>query len=252
MADKWRSLHRRRFSELPFDCGNDRDPGIIDSVDFRDWSARNSTPDQRRIERYLDRFDLHGKRLLHIGIGNSRLAKRFARRAAEIVGTSIDEPELQLAANARLSNYRGVRHNKYGGDHEAVPGRFDFVIDNNPTSACCCIRHLGQLFDFLGEKLAADGQIVTDAEGLGWVNGSIHPRWKFDFADLEATAAVAGLRTYRIDSNVIIMARRKPPRPGIIPLSIHAARERGRLIEALLGVPRRAASRFGRWVRSTR
>jgi hypothetical protein len=246
MANDWKSLHRERFAELPFDCGNEVDPGITDSPDFRDWTAKPPTPDQRRIERYLDRFDLRGRRILHIGIGSSRVAKRFSRRALAIVGTSIDQPELEAAANAGLANYRAVRHNKYGGTPQAVPGRFDFIVDNNPTSACCCMRHLSQLFEFLNAKLADDGQIVTEAEGLGWVPAPIHPRWRFDFDDLAAAAAVAGLRTYRVHANIIVMARRQPPKPGLVALSLHAARQAVGSLRTLLGLPLRAAKRLRR------
>ena len=76
----WRKLHEERFSELPFDCGNDISPGIIYGPDLRDWSAKATTPDQYRIEKFIDRFDLRDKRVLHVGIGNSGLAKRFHRR----------------------------------------------------------------------------------------------------------------------------------------------------------------------------
>jgi hypothetical protein len=45
---------------------------------LRNWSQKWTTPDQLRIERYIDRFDLRSKRILHIGIGNSGLARRVS------------------------------------------------------------------------------------------------------------------------------------------------------------------------------
>src|SRR3954471_10645840 len=93
----WRELHELRFPELPFDCRNNDDPGILYGPDLRDWSAKATTPDQYRIEKYIDRFDLRDKRLLHIGVGNSGLARRFHRRVDEMVGTTIDEPDIKVA-----------------------------------------------------------------------------------------------------------------------------------------------------------
>src|SRR5438309_7963833 len=101
----WRELYKLRFSDLPFDCGNANDPGIIYGPDLRDWSTKATTPDQYRIERYIDRFDLRDKRLLHVGIGNSGLAKRFHGRVKEIVGTTIDEPDIRVAQALSYPNY---------------------------------------------------------------------------------------------------------------------------------------------------
>lgn len=210
----WQALRDERFPELPFDCGNDREPGVIYDEDLRDWSDKATTPDQKRIEHYIDRYDLRQKRVLHIGIGNSGLAKRFHRRVKEIVGTTIDEPEMAVARSHPLPNYRFVIHNKYSGDDDSVEGKFDFILDNNPTSPCCCVRHLGQLFDFYAAKLAPDGQIVTDRIGLRWVPDETNPRWSFDFSDLAAAAAVVGFTAFRADRNIYVLARSRPGAPG--------------------------------------
>lgn len=214
LPDGWQALRDERFPELPFDCGNDREPGVIYSEDLRDWSDKATTPDQKRIEHYIDRYDLRQKRLLHIGIGNSGLAKRFHRRVKEIVGTTIDEPEMAVARSLALPNYRFVIHNKYSGQVEAIEGIFDFILDNNPTSPCCCIRHLGDLFHFYAAKLAPGGQVVTDRIGLRWVPDDSNPRWSFDFDDLAAVAAVAGFTAFQADSNVYVLARGRPAASG--------------------------------------
>ena len=170
LTKAWRELHRSRFPELPFDCGNEDDPGIIYGPDLRDWSAKATTPDQYRIEKYIDRFDLRDKRLLHIGVGNSGLARRFHRRVKEIVGTTIDEPEIKVAQTLGYPNYSVVLHNKYSGGGDRIAGKFDFILDNNLTSPCCCVRHLAALFTFFGERLSDGGHIVTDREGLAWIS----------------------------------------------------------------------------------
>jgi len=213
LPDIWQALRDERFPELPLDCGTQGDPGVVYSEDLRDWSDKATTPDQKRIEQYIDRYDLRKRRVLHIGIGNSGLAKRFHRRVKEIVGTTIDEPEMAVARSLALRNYRFVIHNKYSGEDDAVEGTFDFILDNNPTSPCCCVRHLGELFDFYAAKLAPAGQVVTDRIGLRWVPDETNPRWSFDFEDLAAAAAVAGFTAFRANRNVYVLARSSPTAP---------------------------------------
>ena len=214
LSEAWLKLHCTRFPELPLDCGNSLNPGVIYSPELRDWSDKATTTDQARMERYIDRYDLRGARILHIGIGNSGLAKRFHRRVGQIVGTTIDEPEVQVARALSLPNYAFVLHNKYSGDNGVVERPFDFILDNNPTSPCCCIRHLVRLFEFYALELADGGQIVTDRQGLEWVPDETNPGWSFSFDDLAAVAALAGFATFRMTSNVFVMARSAPPVPA--------------------------------------
>jgi hypothetical protein len=215
IAEVWRELHGSRFRALPLDCGNRRDPGVIYSEDLRDWSDKATTPDQARMERYIDRYDLRQARILHIGIGNSGLAQRLHRRIGEIVGTTIDEPEIAVARSLSLPNYSFVLHNKYSGADEVVKGAFDFILDNNPTSPCCCIRHLANLFEFYTAKLADGGQVVTDRLGLGWVPEGSNRRWSFDFDDLAAAAAAAGLAAFQVTRHVYVLSRSSPPVPSL-------------------------------------
>jgi hypothetical protein len=238
----WRELHRSRFPGLTFDCGNRLTPGVVEGPHLRDWSRKPTTADQLRIERYVDRFDLRAKRILHIGVGNSGLAKRFHRRTGEIVGTSIDAPELTVARSLGLPNYRVVEHNKYSALQDDVPGQFHFIVDNNLTSPCCCVHHLAQLIHFLDAKLAEEGQIVTDAEGLAWLPDGSNPRWSFDFDDLVAAAAVAGLSAYRIDQTVYVLARTEPAEPAWIPLLRHSVRRVTLFPQRTLRVARGALS----------
>lgn len=221
---RWRDLHQRRFSELPYDCGRDDQPGVIYSEDLRDWSDKATTEDQWRIEHYIDRHDLRAKRILHIGIGNSGLAQRFHRRVKEIVGTTIDQPEIAVAERLGLGRYSFVIHNKYAGHDEVLPGRFDFIADNNPTSPCCCFKHLGKLLELYSDKLAPGGQIVTDRIGLRWIPDGANPQWSFDFEDLAAVAEVAGLSAFRINGNSFVLARERPASPGFAPIGRHLLR----------------------------
>jgi hypothetical protein len=229
LAETWRALHRSRFPELPLDCGKVLEPGVVYGEGLRDWSDKATTPDQARMERYIDRYDLRSARVLHIGIGNSGFAKRFHARVKEIVGTTVDEPEMRVASALALPNYRFVVHNKYSGRDEAVEGTFDFVLDNNPTSPCCCIRHLSDLFEFYLKTLAPGGQIVTDRLGLKWVPDVTNRRWSFDFDDLAAAAATGGLDAFRMSGSIYVLARSTPLAPGLFSRSRHIGRRVGML-----------------------
>jgi hypothetical protein len=229
-----------------------RAPGVIYSDDLRDWSDKATTSDQARMERYIDRYDLRRGRILHIGIGNSGLARRFHRRVGEIVGTTIDDPEMQVARALSLPNYTFVVHNKFLGRNDIVEGTFNFILDNNPTSPCCCIRHLAVLFEFYAEKLASGGQVVTDRQGLEWVTESNLPRWGFDFDDLAAVATAAEFSAFRMTRNVYVLARSAPPAPGLRAVSANWAR-RARMLPAKIvrNGPRalfRQARRSANWV----
>jgi hypothetical protein len=215
LPEPWRELHRSRFNELPLDCGDSDSPGVIYNPELRDWSDKATTTDQARMERYIDRYDLRGARILHIGIGNSGLAKRFYTRVREIVGTTIDEPEMEVARALPLPNYSFVMHNKYSGRNGVVDGKFDFILDNNLTSPCCCIRHLAVLFEFYAEKLAGGGQVVTDRQGLEWVPPASQLRWGFDLGDLRAVSAVAGFSVFPMTNSVYVLAYSAPPDPGL-------------------------------------
>lgn len=229
----WRELARRRFPDLPSDCGNDDRPGIVNRADLLDWSRKATTPDQRRIERYIDRFDLRAKHVLHIGVGNSGLAKRFHRRVGSILGTTIDRRELAAASPLELPNYTVVHHNKYSTINRPS-GPFDVIVDNNPTSFCCCLAHLAELFRFYDSTLTEGGQIVTDQEGLAWIADDSNPRWSFDFADLAAVASIHGLSAHRIDRNIYVLTRGDLPRPDSAALLRHKVRQ-------AIAFPRRAA-----------
>ena len=245
LTEPWLALHRSRFAALPLDCGNMRDPGVIYSEDLRDWSGKATTPDQARMEQYIDRYDLRGARILHVGIGNSGFAKRFHRRVGEITGTTIDRPEVGVARSLALPNYRTVIHNKYSGDDDAIEGQYDFILDNNPTSPCCCFRHLSDMVDLYARKLAPGGQIVTDRVGLRWIPADASRRWSFDFDDLAAVAAVAGLKAFRMTGSVYVLSRTAPPEPGFLPRARRVARRIAALPGRIArGVPHRLARAF--------
>ena len=235
-------LREERFPELPLDCGVRIEPGIADLNEWRDWTVQPTTPDQLRIEEYLDRHDLAGKTILHIGTGNSELARRFHGRVRSIFGTSVVPSEVERGEALGIPNYRAILHNKHSGSNDEVPCGFDFIVDNNPTTFCCCLVHLESMLDFYGSRLTPTGQVVTDRVGLGWTTeaeGS-NPRWRFDFDDLAAVAPLAGLIAYAITDYTYVLSRQPPAPPAFASRLTHMVRS------TLRKVRRRLAHAIGR------
>jgi len=218
---------RRRFADFPFDCGTRSNPGVMDAEEWRDWTGRETSPDQRRIEDYLGAFNLDGKRILHVGAGNSGLARRLAGRAREIVATTVVEAEAKFGAGFGIPNYRVMVHNKFAADKLAVGAPFDFIVDNNPTSFCCCLRHLAAAVEFYASHLGTRGQLVTDRAGLRWTPVT-NPGWGFSVEDFVAVAALAGLSCYRINRDTIVFARQAPEKPPLLWRAVTGLRKLGR------------------------
>jgi hypothetical protein len=240
----WLVLHRARFRQLPLCCGNELDPGVVYNDDLRDWSDKATTPDQRRMEHYIDRYDNRNSRILHVGVGNSELANRFHNRVKEIVGTTIDYPEIAVANSMKFPNYQVVMHNKFLGDTIDIHGKFEFILDNNPTSPCCCIGHLADLLNFYVRRLAPGGQIITDLGGLNWVPDGQNPRWRFSFDDLAAAGAAAGLCAFRANNKVCILAQCAVRKPGVRALLRYAWRQAVALPGKIVRKGPRVVARF--------
>ncbi len=140
----------------------------------RDWSNRDPSPDQQRIVEVLESFVRPDANWLHIGIGNSSLAKRFAPRIEAIMGISITKAELDLAEKLNIPNYYTNYTNKYSrrfailGSSDLMSKPFDVIIDNNPTSFACCRYHLGRYMGCISNLISQGGTLLTDSEGLAY------------------------------------------------------------------------------------
>jgi hypothetical protein len=219
------ALWRERFRDLPLDCGNDANPGVQETEAWREWYNQDTTPDQERIEEYLDKLDLAGLTVLHIGIGNSKFALRFSPRVKTIIGTTISDWEARRGRELDLPNYSPIVHNKYLEQSPPEFRHFDIVIDNNPTTFACCRRHLACMMSNLAVSIVPDGVHVTDRQGLGWVVSApdANPRWSFDFDDWAALGAAFGLPAARLTDDIYALgscAHLRPHRRRSVPRRI--------------------------------
>jgi hypothetical protein len=88
---------------------------------------------------------------------------------------------------------------------QAFSSDFDFIVDNNPSTFCCCFFHLARMMTAYRRLMRDGGRIVTERVGLGWVVKGGNPRWSFDFDDWSRIAEVLGLSTSDINGEVFTM-----------------------------------------------
>lgn len=192
---------------VPF-CGRVDDPGVaLDQPQFVDYSQQPiSTPDQQRIEAVLGSWDLTRKSLLHVGVGNSSLAQRFAPRCEVIDGITVSPRERDRAQLLALPNYQVVCANKYAA---ALPGvlsrRYDFIIDNNLASFACCGFHLLTMFSNYRLLLKHQGMVLTDQAGMDWVAGDAC--WRMSGDSLTEVARRLSMSVARLNASVYAMVK---------------------------------------------
>ena len=168
-----------RFHHLAYDCGELVSPGVDETEEWQDFSGRETTNDQLRIEDIIDKNAMaYGGSLLHVGIGNSGLAERFHRKFRKIAGITIQQGELNRAVSLRIPHYDVRHYNKYSaGLAEVFGGKFDIIVDNNPTSFCCCCMHLNSMMRNYAEMLKGGGLLLSDRVGLKWVTQPNNKGW---------------------------------------------------------------------------
>src|SRR5215210_728588 len=167
-------------------CGELENPGLaLDMPIWVDHTNDETTVDQARIEAVLDKMELSGTNILHVGVGNSKFAQRFASRANLIDGLTVNQNEKALADSLRISNYMPYLLNKYGREFLlTLTHRYDFIIDNNLASFACCKYHFYRMLDNYLWSMLPGGQILTDQQGMDWVIED--SRWVLAYEDLLA------------------------------------------------------------------
>ncbi len=195
-------LRKSGYESAPDVCGNLVNPGRgLDNQAEVDYTGKHTTIDQSRIEDHLAGMDLGGRALLHIGVGNSSLARRLAARACRIDGTTVDVDEKDRGEALGLPNYRVFLLNKHAKEMLLLPERYDFIIDNNPASFVCCKYHFYLMLDNYLTRLRPGGRILTDQRGLGWtVDGN--DEWKLSYADLVGLERKFPLRVGRLTDSI--------------------------------------------------
>ena len=184
-------------------------------------------PGLARIETVLAALDLRGCRLLHIGVGNSQFAHRFAELGAIIEGVTVSEREFDYANSLNITGYRVFLVNKY--DREFVTNfskhQFDFVIDNNLAAFACCKYHLYVMLESYLGCLKPGGKILTDQRGMDWA--LLDPSFILNFSDLETFAKTLPIKVSRETDMVYALEFLGVRARSLNKLVVYALRRRG-------------------------
>jgi hypothetical protein len=196
------SEFRSRYEDCPEVCGNMGRPGLaLDMPIWVDYTRDETTVDQARIEAELDLMELSGRAILHVGIGNSKFAHRFAGRVDFIDGLTVSQNEKTLADSFRITNYTVYLLNKYSREFLlTIKHKFDFIIDNNLASFVCCKYHFYLMLDNYHWSLRPGGQILTEQQGMDWVIGD--QRWRLSYEDLLALERKFPVKVSKITETV--------------------------------------------------
>ena len=164
-------------------CGNREQPWVTRNSEAVDWTQQQTTRDQTCIEAVLDSMAVTGTAILHVGVGNSGFAQRFASRARRIDGLTVHQNEKTRADALGIPNYAVYVLNKHSPEFVSIiANTYDFIIDNNLASFACCKYHFSVMFENYLRLLTPRGQILTCQIGMDVYHGDFG--WVMTYADL--------------------------------------------------------------------
>jgi hypothetical protein len=150
---------------------------------------------------------LTGTSILHVGIGNSGFARRFASRVHRIDGLTVHQNEKLYAEALGIPNYTVYVLNKHSAEFVSVlTNTYDFIIDNNLASFACCKYHFAVMCENYLGVLASRGQILTCQIGMDAYHGAFG--WVMTYADLVSLERQFPLRVSKLTDVVYAMATR--------------------------------------------
>jgi len=160
------SAETRAYAAYKEYCGSEQ-PGVAWNDEAIDWTQQETTPDQARIEAVLGTMALAGAQLLHVGVGNSKLAQRFSNPVRRIDGLTVHPNEKIFAEALAIANYTVYVLNKYSREVGSVlTHTYDFIIDNNLASFACCKTHFFVMLENYMAVLRSEGRILTCQIGM--------------------------------------------------------------------------------------
>lgn len=146
------------------------------------WEDRGITTDEAEILKILvNDKKINEKNILHVGIGNSELAKKLYKNN-KIYGVTISKKEIDHANKLKLSNYKVFLCDKYTQDFEVICKKyqFDFVIDTNLKSYSCCQKAFEFMMYNIFNSLNSKGKLITSRKGMNWYK-LLKPKLSFNF-----------------------------------------------------------------------
>jgi len=141
-----------------------------DATKFSYWENKEATIDEKDVLTYLKNDNLfYNKRILHVGIGNSYIAKNL-KDFKKIDGISLSKNELDLAKKYNIDNYEVFFQNKYCQNNilNKDLNSYDIIIDVNIKSFSCCDKAFENLFETYSKILNPNGVIISSKAGMKW------------------------------------------------------------------------------------
>ena len=212
--------------------------GIYTAADLSemDYASRSlPTVAELRIIDYIRRHEnVTGKTVLHVGVGNSEVARTF-RQAGRIDAITVSTEELEAGNNQHITAYNVFLIDKHGEDLPSLKGPFDFIIDCALTSYAPTYAHFQAMMRSYQALLAENGRIVTERSGLLYTyHASRCPR----LLPLPLLrACLPGFRVRRQGRCIVTLERRyrEIGKAPSVPRSLHVTAER--ILSDLLSSP---------------
>lgn len=132
---------------------------------YDNWTHHETTGDQKCIEAILPAYVTPESTWLHIGIGNSSLAKLYAAQIYRLDGITVAQEEIDTAP--KLGNYHVRWCDKHGREF-LTDTRYDVIIDTTPCGHACCWKHWLDYMIAVFKMLKPGGSYLTDKVGLAW------------------------------------------------------------------------------------
>jgi len=130
---------------------------------YDNWTHMPTSKDQECIEAVLPGYVVPQATWLHIGIGNSSLAKKFAHQVKRLDGITVVDEEVDTAP--KIENYRVWWCDKHSPEFLTAE-RYDVIIDTTPAGHACCFKHFKDYLRMAFQMLR--GAYLTDKMGLAW------------------------------------------------------------------------------------
>ncbi len=208
-----------------------------DNKNFSYWEEKEVTSEENDIVNYINKHNVFlNNRILHVGIGNSYLAKNL-NKTFIIDGISISNNEIILANNLNINNYKCHFQNKYSDKNilDEQKNLYSIIIDINLKSYACCDVAFIKLIERYKKILLHGGMIITSLAGMKWsrmikpvlsfsLKKLIYKRLKefdgpknniLDLNDIRNIAIKYNLLLENIDNKIIILKKTNEKNPNL-------------------------------------
>ena len=133
-----------------------------------EWLTKNPqriSAAQVRVNEYIEANG--GGSILHVGIGDSSLARKVSKLFTQIDGITNTRQEERMGNELGLSNYKIYFMNKHDPIELNKLGTYDLISDVNLKSFACCQEHWETYLKTILSKLKKGGRLVSHKDGLG-------------------------------------------------------------------------------------